>query len=61
MKEDLPASGDWWKLVDGDACPPAREKGSVKSEEMYFLHHERNRAIPYLSFFLYLPVKLKIF
>ena len=30
MKEELPASGDWWKLVDGDICPDC--KGERLSE-----------------------------
>lgn len=30
MKEELPASGDWWKIVDGDICPTC--KGERLSE-----------------------------
>ena len=36
MKEDLPASGDWWKLEDGSTCPKCEGQRLNKSQEMLF-------------------------
>ena len=45
MKEELPASGDWWKLTNGETCPTCLGERLNPSGRNVFLQDKDNRSL----------------
>ena len=45
MKEDLPASGDWWKLEDGSTCPKCKGQRLNQIARNVVLESKKNKTL----------------
>ena len=45
MKEDLPASGDWWKLEDGSTCPKCNGQRLNQIARNVVLESKKNKTL----------------
>ena len=48
MKEELPASGNWWKLENGDICPECNGERLNPVSRKIILKGKKNMSLPEL-------------